>query len=57
MFKLNYDFVHDVLKKIVLGPNLSQENCRLSLIATDEDQEGSTMTRIERYVGGMMNQR
>ena len=28
MFKLNYNFVRDVLKKIALDPNLLQENCR-----------------------------
>ena len=28
MFKLNYNFVHDVLNKIVLDLNLLQENCR-----------------------------
>ena len=28
LLKINYYFVHDVLKKIVLGPNLSQENCK-----------------------------
>ena len=57
LLKLNYDSVHDVLNKIVLGLNLSQENCRFWLIANDEDQEGSTVTGTERYEAGMMTQR
>ena len=56
LLKINYYFVHDVLKKIVLGPNLSHENCKFWLIAHDEDREGSTMTGIERYEAGMMTQ-
>ena len=57
LLKLNYDSVHDVLNKIVLGLNLSQENYKFWLIANDEDQEGSTATGTERYEAGMMNQR
>ena len=57
LLKINYYFINDVLKKIVLGPNLSQENCRLWLIAHDEDEEGSTTMGTERYEAGMMTQR
>jgi len=39
--KLNYNFVHDVLKKIGLDPNLLQENCRSWTIAAWEDHRGS----------------
>ena len=35
-----------------LVSNLLQENCRFLLIATYEDQEGSTTTRIEIYEVG-----
>ena len=38
--KLNYNFVHDVLKKIGLDPNLLQENCRSWTIKAWEDHRG-----------------
>ena len=41
MFKLNYNFVRDVPKKITLDPNLLQVNYRFWMIVTGEGTKGS----------------